>query len=144
MQPVEVPVPHNELVRLDRAECLRLMATVPAGRLIFTVNALPVVRVMNFTIAGQLIVMRTARDTTAARKAANSVVTFQADELDLAASTGWSVTVTGRAELVTSPAAAARYVALNLVSWAPGERDQFLTITTEMVDGQRIGPAAAR
>jgi hypothetical protein len=37
---------------------------------------------------------------------------------------------------------AARYLALNLVSWVPAEGNQFLTITTEMVDGQRIRPAA--
>ena len=33
------------------AESLRLLATVPVGRLIFTVNALPAVRLMNFVLA---------------------------------------------------------------------------------------------
>jgi hypothetical protein len=38
------------LERLDRDECLRLLASVPVGRLIFTVNALPMVRPVNFAL----------------------------------------------------------------------------------------------
>ena len=45
-------VGEGELTRLDRAESLRLIAGVPVGRLIFTMNALPAVRPMNFALAG--------------------------------------------------------------------------------------------
>jgi hypothetical protein len=38
----------RKLVVLDRSECLRLLATVPVGRLIFTAGALPTVKMMNF------------------------------------------------------------------------------------------------
>ena len=41
----------GEFARLGRAESLRLLATVPVGRLIFTINALPAVRLMNFVLA---------------------------------------------------------------------------------------------
>jgi len=132
------PVAHGELTRLDRAESLRLLASAPAGRLIFTVNALPVVRLMNFVLADGLIVMRTAPGTTMARRIDDVIVTFEADELDPATSSGWSVTVTGRAALVSEPAAVARYRTVPLVPWAPGVRDQFVTITTELVEGQRL------
>jgi hypothetical protein len=44
--------------RLDRDESLRLLAGVPVGRLIFALNALPVVRPMNFALADGLIVLR--------------------------------------------------------------------------------------
>jgi hypothetical protein len=66
------------------------------------------------------------------------IVAFEADELDPATSSGWSVTVTGRATLVTEPAAIARYQAVPLVPWASGVRDQFVTITTELVEGLRV------
>ncbi|MBO0824745.1 MAG: pyridoxamine 5'-phosphate oxidase family protein [Actinobacteria bacterium] len=128
----------RKLVVLDRAECLRLLATVPVGRLIFTVGALPTVRMMNFVMTGEVIVLRTAADTTTARKAAGSVVAFEADQVDLAARSGWSVTVTGWAMLVTDPQAITSYSALPLVPWAPGERDQFVTIKTEVVYGRRV------
>jgi hypothetical protein len=47
----------GEFTRLDRTESLRLLAGVPVGRLIFTVNALPVVRPVNFALVDGLIVL---------------------------------------------------------------------------------------
>ncbi len=134
----------GEFTRLDRRESLRLLATVPVGRLIFTVNALPAVRPMNFALVDELILVRTAADSTVARKVDDMIVAFEADELDAAACAGWSVTVTGRAALVRDPDAAARYRHVPLVPWAPGIRDQFVTITTELAEGRRVRrPAVA-
>jgi uncharacterized protein len=65
----------------DRTESLRLLATVAVGRVIFTENALPAVRRMNFAVADGLIVMRTAADSIVARKLDGIIVTFEADEL---------------------------------------------------------------
>ena len=128
----------GEFTRLDRAESLRLLAGVPVGRLIFTINAMPAIRPMNFALVDGLILLRTAADTTVARKVHDVIVAFEADQLDPATSSGWSVTVTGRATLVTDHAAIARYQAVPLVPWAPGMRDQFVTITTELVEGLRV------
>ena len=74
---------------------------------------LPAVRLMSFVLAGGLILMRTAAGSTAARKVDGMIVTFEADELDAAVCSGWAVTVTGRAALVTD--VAARYRRLPLV-----------------------------
>jgi Pyridoxamine 5'-phosphate oxidase len=60
------PATDDEFTRLDRAESLRLLATVPVGRLIFTANALPTVRPMNFALVDELIVLRTAVGTAVA------------------------------------------------------------------------------
>ena len=121
---------------------MRLLATGQVGRLIFTVNALPAVRLMNFAMVGGLIVVRTAADTTVARKVNDQIVAFEVDDLDAATSSGWSVVVTGRATRVTDPDVVARYRKVPLVPWAPGERDQYLTITTEVVEGRRVSRAA--
>ncbi len=91
-----------EFARLDRAESLRLLATVPVGRLIFTVGALPVVRPMNFALAGELILLRTAPDTTVARKVDQMIVAFEADELDAAT----LLRGAGRPGVLGAPAAA--------------------------------------
>ena len=133
----------GELTRLDRAESLRLLASVPVGRLIFTVNALPTVRLMNFALVDGLIVVRTADDSIAARKVHDTVVAFEADELESATCFGWSVTVIGRAVLVADPETAARYRTVPLAPWAPGPRDTFLTITTELAEGRRVRQASA-
>jgi len=128
----------GEFIRLDRGESLRLLATAQVGRLIFTLSALPAVRLMNFALVDGLIVVRTAADSTVARKVNDVIVAFEADDLDVATSSGWSVIVTGRATLVTDPGLIARYQAVPLVAWAPGERDQYVTITTELVEGRRV------
>lgn len=133
---------HGDFIRLDRTESLRLLASAQVGRLIFTVNALPAVRLMNFAVVGGLIVLRTAASTTAARRLDDAIVAFEADDLDAATSSGWSVVVTGRATRVTDPELIARYQKVLLVPWAQGERDQFVTITTEVVEGRRVGRAA--
>jgi uncharacterized protein len=133
----------GELTRLGREECLRLLGTVAVGRLIFTMNALPAVRPMNFALADGLILLRTAADSTVARKVDGDIVVFEADELDAATGSGWSVTVTGRAALISDPEAAERYRAVPLVPWAPGRRDQFVTITIELTEGLRVRRPAA-
>lgn len=128
----------GEFFLLDRGESLRLLATQRVGRLIFTVGALPAVRLMNFALDEGLIVLRTAANTTVARRVDGAVVAFEADVLDDATSSGWSVIVTGRAALVTDPALIRRYQRVALVPWALGDRDQYVTITIELVEGRRV------
>ena len=59
--------------------------------------------------------LRTAASTTVARHVPGGIVVLQADELDAATSSGWSVAVTGRAALVTDPDAIAQYQAVPLI-----------------------------
>jgi uncharacterized protein len=143
MDPAGGPPTHDAFRRLGRAESLPLLASARVGRLIFTVWAMPAVRVMNFALVDRHIVLRTAANTTVARSVDNAIVAFEVDDLDVATSSGWSVTVTGRASLVTDPELIRRYQMVPLVPWASGLRDQYVTITTEKVEGQRVsGPGA--
>jgi hypothetical protein len=135
------PPTRDAFRRLGRAESLPLLAGAQVGRLIFTVGALPAVRVMNFALVDQHIVLRTAAGTTVARSVHDTIVAFEVDDLDVATSSGWSVTVTGRATLVTDLELIGQYLMAPLVPWASGVRDQFVAITTEKVEGQRVsGP----
>lgn len=93
---------------------------------------------MNFAVADGLIVMRTAADSTVARKLDGIIVTFEADELDAGTCSGWSVTVTGRTALVTDPGEAARYRQVPLIPWAGESRDRFVTITMDLAEGRRV------
>ena len=142
MDPAGSPPTHDAFRRLNRAESLPLLASAQVGRLIFTVGALLAVRVMNFALVDQLIVLRTAANTTVARSVNGAIVAFEVDDLDVATSSSWSVTVTGRAMLIADPEQIHRYQMTPLVPWASGVRDQFVTITTEKAEGQRVtGPA---
>jgi nitroimidazol reductase NimA-like FMN-containing flavoprotein (pyridoxamine 5'-phosphate oxidase superfamily) len=125
---------------LSREESLALLASVPVGRIVFTVRALPAVQLMNFVVDNGGIVIRTGPGTKLAATLRNGVVAFETDEIDSARSTGWSVTVIGRIQEITDPFELERLDAA-LTPWAPGEREHFLKITPEVVTGRRLTPA---
>jgi hypothetical protein len=75
---------------------------------------------VNFAVVDGLIVLRTTADSAVARRVDSVIVAFEEDVLGPAACSGWSVTVTGRAALVTGPGTIARYRAVPLVPWVPG------------------------
>ena len=65
------------------------------------------------------------------------MVCYEADQLDSARHTGWSVIVTGLARLVTDPAAVARYAGV-LEPWIAGEMNQVVAIEPRFVSGIRL------
>ena len=76
------------LTQLSRDECLRLMASVPVGRIIYTRRALPAVELVNFALDHDDIVIRTDRGGKLAAAACGAVVAFEADSLDLVGQAG--------------------------------------------------------
>ena len=72
----------SALTQLPRAECLKLMASVPMGRVIYTRRALPAVELVTFAFAGGEIVLRTDPGGQLA-VARGAVVAFEVDWLDL-------------------------------------------------------------
>ena len=132
------------LEELSRAECLRLLATVPIGRISYTQQALPAVDLVNFTLHGGAVVIRTDADGKLAAATRRTVVAFQADNIDLLLRSGWSVTVVGRCEEVTDAGEIAQLDRLGLESWAPGTRNHFIRIVPGIVTGRRLrAPGAA-
>jgi uncharacterized protein len=122
---------------LSREESLALLASVPVGRIVFTVRALPAIQPMNFVVDNGGIVIRTGPGTKLSATLQNGVVAFETDEIDPARSEGWSVTVVGRIQEITDPFEIERLDAA-LTPWAPGERQHFLKITPEVVTGRRL------
>lgn len=82
---------------LDRERCLGLLETVRVGRLVFTEDALSAVQPVNFRMHQERVVVRVAGGAKLAAATGNTVVAFQADELDRDLRNGWSVTVVGHA-----------------------------------------------
>ena len=74
---------HDEgLDILDEDECLRLLATVPIGRVGICSGALPAILPVNFELYGRSIVFRTGRGTKLDAAVRSAVVAFQADQYD--------------------------------------------------------------
>ena len=124
------------LERLSAGECLRLIASVPVGRIVYTLRALPAVEPVNFAVHDGDIVFRTEPGGKLAAAVRQAVVAFEVDELDFSCRDGWSVTIVGTAREVADPADVARLGQIGLAPWAPGEREHFIRITPGIVTGR--------
>ena len=134
----------SALQLLSRDECLTLMASVPVGRIIYTRRALPAVELVNFTLDEGDIVIRTDHGGKLAAATRGAVVAFEADQVDLADQSGWSVTAVGPSSEVADPDELARLRGIGLRSWAPGERDHFIRISPVMLNGRRLCTGGAQ
>ncbi|MEU8974076.1 pyridoxamine 5'-phosphate oxidase family protein [Streptomyces monashensis] len=133
-------LPARLCVDLDRVEALRLLGSVPLGRIVFTRQALPTVRPVSHVLDDGDIVIRTHEGvalTAHARRdeAPGVVVAYEADAIDPDTRLGWSVVVTGRARLVTDPGEVAR-IRARLEPWAAQEgMDHAVRIRPDLVTG---------
>ncbi|MFD4977289.1 pyridoxamine 5'-phosphate oxidase family protein [Streptomyces sp. NPDC058424] len=124
---------------MDRQECLRLMAEVPVGRVVYTRQALPAVLPVNFALAADTsVLLRTSVGSDLVRAVDGVVVAFEADAFDAESRSGWSVVVTGRATVVTDPVEHERLMRTGPRSWMPIEEDVFIRIEATMVTGREL------
>jgi nitroimidazol reductase NimA-like FMN-containing flavoprotein (pyridoxamine 5'-phosphate oxidase superfamily) len=124
---------------LDRQECMRLLAKVPVGRVVYTRQALPAVLPINFSLdTNSSVVLRTSPQSDLVRAIDGVVVAFEADEFDAETRSGWSVVVTGRAAVVTDPGENERLSQAGPVSWMPLRDPVFVRIESEMVTGREL------
>src|SRR5262245_9892659 len=96
-------VDRNGLEVLSREDCLRLLGTARLGRVAASSGALPIILPVNFCFDGLQILIRTGRGTQLDAATRNTVVAFEADEIEPAWNAGWSVTVTGFARRLSDP-----------------------------------------
>jgi uncharacterized protein len=127
---------------ISRAEAVALLGTQEIGRLVYTRRALPAVLPVSFALHRDAIVIWTGSGSSFGRAVGGAVVAFQVDELDRATRSGWSVTVTGTARLVTDPVRIAQARAAGRWPWAPGVNDHLIRIPLTMVTGRRLGELA--
>lgn len=132
----------REVIELERREAMRLLATVDHGRVVFTHQALPAIRLVNHLVDDGRVIVRTrltAKVSTMVRTSGDAgvVVAYEADHLDPQRRAGWSVVVTGWATTLTDPEQVARYEQ-SLHPWVNMTMDTMIAIQPEMVTGIRI------
>ncbi|MFD5256337.1 pyridoxamine 5'-phosphate oxidase family protein [Streptomyces bobili] len=131
--------PNDGFRELERQECLRLLAKAPVGRIVYTRQALPAVLPVNFALDSDgAVLLRTSAASELARAIDGTVVAFEADEIDAATHSGWSVVVTGEATVVTEPAEHARLTRTGPRSWAPSPVEIFVRVEPELVTGREL------
>lgn len=119
------------LDRLEDGECLRLLQTVPVGRVVFTRGGLPAVRVVGFRVDEDTIVFVADDEEEGIRAALRGdVVAFEADDLDADRHEGWTVTAVGHLSVVPAEEA------LVLAPAEPGR--QLIRLGVESVSGHRL------
>lgn len=132
----------TSLLELSRDEGWQLLASVPVGRLVFTHQALPAIRLVNHIVDGDKIVIGLTPGSAIAASTGSggTVVGYEADALDVIERLGWSVVVVGVARLVVSDDAVPRYRA-RLRPWLSGAMAEIITISSELVTGYRLIPS---
>lgn len=126
------------MAQLPRGECLRLMGSMPVGRIVYTRQALPAVELVNFALDHSDIVVKMDGGSKLAAATRNAVVAFEADCVEPDKHAGWSVTVVGVSREVTDAVEIARLRQIGLSSWAPGTREHFIKISLTIVNGRRL------
>ncbi len=129
---------HAGLEILPFEVCLRLLASVPVGRVGFFADGEMVVLPVNHVVDGHDPVFRTAQGSKLSAAEGQSLVAFEADEYDRQAQSGWSVLVTGRAEVVYDEAEVRRLNQLGLHPWATAvARPFWIRIRATSVSGRQ-------
>ena len=120
---------------LDAGECLRLLGSVPVGRLVFTQGGLPVIRLVNFLVDTDTIVF--ASDDHEWLQAAHrgDVVAFEVDDVDSSQHLAWTVTSIGHLSVV--PAAEAADLERTAPSWVGLRGRPLFRLGVESLSGRR-------
>jgi uncharacterized protein len=118
-------------------ESLHLLRSATIGRLVFTENALPAIRPVNFTMSTAQIIVRGERGSWV-DKLDRMVVAFEADHVEPATHTGWSVVVVGKAHKLTDLDDLAEPGLWAPHPWPAGTQDQHLAIDMEHITGRRL------
>ncbi|MEU3598533.1 pyridoxamine 5'-phosphate oxidase family protein [Streptomyces sp. NPDC006798] len=131
--------PNDGFRELDRQESLRLLARAVVGRIVHTKEALPAVLPVGFRLEPDgAVVLCTSAASELVRAIGGAVVAFEADEVDMAAGTGWSVIVTGPAAVVTDPVVHERLTRYGPRSWVRWPQEVFVRIEPELVTGRML------
>ncbi len=126
------------LVELDRAECLELLKRPGIGRVVLSVRCLPVALPVNFCVLDEDVVFATDEGSKLDTAIRRKVVSVEVDDIDRFYHTGWSVLVTGVAELLTDPQDLERARHVPLQPWAPGPHQFLVRVPSSVVSGRRI------
>lgn len=124
---------------LDVEECMELLATVPIGRVAMIDGGEIAVLPVNHVVADGRVCFRTAPGAKLDAGIMQHIVTFEADDYDEDAETGWSVVIKGRADLVTDPEELEQLRGSGIRPWAnPDFRTNWVTLHANDITGRRI------
>lgn len=125
---------------LERAECLRLLASEEVGRLAVIASGDPMIFPVNYVLDAESVVFRTAPGSKL-DDGPRARACFEIDCFDRSSHRGWSVVAVGRLEEVTSydPPTFARVQKLGVDPWAGGDRSHWMRLVPDSITGRSVG-----
>lgn len=121
---------------LTEQECLDLLSTERLGRLILVVAERPDVYLVNYVVHDGRIYFRSAEGDKLAELSLKPMTTFQVDHVDPTAA--WSITVRGIARALVRFDEINAAEELDLHSWVPTEKHNFVEIRPTEMAGRRF------
>jgi nitroimidazol reductase NimA-like FMN-containing flavoprotein (pyridoxamine 5'-phosphate oxidase superfamily) len=128
-----------DLEHLGQTECLNLLALAQVGRVAFLVDGRPEILPVNYALDGDAILFRTSGESVL-NKASLTNVAFEVDSIDTSTRSGWSVVVHGHANDIGDAIdpTSERLRRLALITWAPGQRQNWFVIRPHDISGRRL------
>lgn len=125
------------ITELTEHECTERLQLASFGRVALCSGALPVILPVHFAMLGPDPVFRTDPGTKLMAASDGQVLCLEIDEVHPVVHTGWSVLVTGRAEVITDPAGLASAATLPLRPWI-GDGSAYVRIRAALLSGREI------
>lgn len=130
------------IVELTFEECAELLCTQVVGRVAFPSRAGIDVVPVNYALARDEIVWRTAPWTELASRGPGADAAFEIDELDYDSQQAWSVVAHGVIEVIDDPAEVAEVQRVeDPAPWAQGLRHLYMRMRYRDLSGRRVGYA---
>lgn len=128
------------LERIDRDECLALLAGDVVGRLAVVSGGAADIFPINYVLDRETIVFRTDPGTKL-DAGGLAQASFEIDSIDREHRTGWSVVASGRLEEVTryDSRTLARLRELPVDPWAGGDKAHYVRLIPSRITGRRVG-----
>jgi nitroimidazol reductase NimA-like FMN-containing flavoprotein (pyridoxamine 5'-phosphate oxidase superfamily) len=133
-----IPTDHAGLEILPFEACLRLLESVPVGRIGFFADGEVVILPVNHLLDGQDVIFRSGAGSKLSSIGSKNHVSFEADSYDIESHSGWSVVVSGFTEEVESDAEIRRFNDLGLLSWGRAADDpHWIRVRPTSITGRR-------
>ena len=145
MSDADTPPRHKgQVEELDPATCRELLGSVDTARVVHVVDDQPSIALVNIALDGDDIVVRSTAGSrlATALSSPHSAVLVQADRVDPATRSGWSVVARGRMAAVMDQVTVARLDRTHPPSWILGDSGgTWLRLTVEELTGRAVGGA---
>jgi uncharacterized protein len=133
----------NGLEVLSYEACQERLRSGSVGRVAIVDAGTPTIRPVTYAMDGSSVVFRSLVGSKLDAAERSRPVAFEIDDHDPEARTGWSVLVTGVADVVEEPEEVARLEALGLDTWAlpRTEEASWVRVRADTVTGRAAAPA---